>query len=437
MALDVRYLLNEIQEQYLEENPRPWIVGFSGGKDSTMLLQLVWKAISELDKNQRNRPIHVICNNTLVENPIILDYVDDVLEKIQAAAVLQGLPVTVSQTTPRLEDSFWVNMIGKGYPAPSNSFRWCTERLKISPTTRFILEKINSHGEAIILLGTRSQESSTRARSMKKHQIKGSRLRAHPLPNANAFAPIKDVTTDEVWQYLMQVSSPWGASNKKLISLYRNASGGDCPLVVDIKTPSCGNSRFGCWVCTVVKRDSSMEGLIETGEEWMEPLLEIREFLVESRDAHKQGEEFNIYRMKKRRNGADGVGPYYPWVRKKILTSILEAQKATQGDRPDAVFISHQELVAIQVLWYRDNIFDFSVAEIYNEIFDTQIDLSHLDENLVREKELLKEACEDNPEDFKLINDLLALQKSKVLLMKKRGLQNDLENKLDKFLAKA
>ncbi|MEM6805903.1 MAG: DNA phosphorothioation system sulfurtransferase DndC [Bacteroidota bacterium] len=435
MALDVKFLVSEIKEQYLDQGEQPWIVGFSGGKDSTMLLQLVWTALKEIPAEDRKRHVYVICNNTLVENPIILEYVDDVLKKIEEAAFAQELPITVDQTTPRLEDSFWVNMIGKGYPAPNNVFRWCTERLKINPTTRYILEKINSHGEAIILLGTRSDESATRAKSMKRHEIKGSRLRAHPLPNAHAFTPIKDVITDEVWQYLLQVNSPWGASNKKLVNLYRNASGGDCPLITDIKTPSCGQSRFGCWVCTVVRKDASMEGLIEYGEEWMEPLLEIREYLMMSRDAHKEGDD--NYRMKVRRNGAAGIGPYYPEIRKHILTSILKAQKVIQDEQPRTNLITHQELVAIQVLWYRDNIFDFNVAEIYNEIFEQELDLSQLDENLIREKELLKEVCKDNPEDFSLINDLLSLQKSRIILMNKYGLQKDMEKKLERFLAKS
>ena len=51
-------------------------------------------------------------------------------------------------------------------------FRWCTERLQISPTTKYITEKISKHGEAVILIGTRSDES-VRARSIKKHEVKG------------------------------------------------------------------------------------------------------------------------------------------------------------------------------------------------------------------------------------------------------------------------
>src|SRR5690606_5172091 len=166
---------SEIISQYLYDPnlTRPWIIGFSGGKDSTLLLQLVWNSLKKIPDELRTRKIFVVCNNTLVENPKILGFIDRTLHKIGEAAASQGLPILVHQTTPELENSFWTNLIGKGYPAPNSSFRWCTDRLKINPTTKFIKSKIEEQGEAIILLGTRSDESSTRSRSIKKHEKYG------------------------------------------------------------------------------------------------------------------------------------------------------------------------------------------------------------------------------------------------------------------------
>ncbi len=432
MSLNALELQNDIIEQYLEDdNARPWIVGFSGGKDSTMLLQLVWYAIKSLPEEMRTRKVYVVCNNTLVENPKIIEYTERVLVKIQQAAVEQVMPVYVQRTTPKLEETFWVNLIGKGYPAPNNIFRWCTERLKINPTTQFILEVTKQVGEAIILLGTRSAESSRRARSIKKYEIKGERLRKHVIPNAYVFAAIKDVETDELWRYLNQVPSPWGASNKELITLYQNANGGDCPLVIDTTTPSCGNSRFGCWVCTVVNRDKSMEALIANGEDWMDPLMELRELLASSRDDES-------LREKRRRNGTitEGIlGPYKASFRASFLKGLLKAQKEIQETYPEMSLINYQELVAIQVIWYRDNIFNYKVADIYNDIYDTDISLETADERLIREKELLKDVCGENTKDFELINELLSLQKTRTILMNSRGLQTDLENRLKQFVA--
>jgi len=418
----------EIADQYLhDDNPRSWIIGFSGGKDSTTLLQLVWYAVKSVPAELRTRKIYVVCNNTLVENPKILDFSERVLNKIQKAASEQSMPVYVSRTVPKLEDTFWVNLIGKGYPTPNNMFRWCTERLKINPTTQFILNKISEEGEAILLLGTRSDESSSRAKSIKKHTVQGQRLNKHVLPRAFVYTPIKHVTIDDLWQYLMQIQSPWGANNKELITLYKNANSGDCPLVIDKETPSCGNSRFGCWVCTVVKRDKSMEGLIGSGEEWMEPLIEFREMLVESRD--KEG-----WRELRRRNNDEGPGPYTPEVRALFLEKLLQAQHEIQKTEPEMTLINYQELVAIQVIWYRDCLFKYKVSEIYNKIYETKFSFEYEDERTKKEKELLKSICAERPKDYTLIADLLTLQKSKTLLMNNRGLQNDLENRIEQFI---
>lgn len=428
----IEAIKKEIQEQYFEDDGNiPWIIGFSGGKDSTMLLQLVWYALKEFPKeiSGQKRNIHVVCNDTLVENPKIVEYTNDVLIKIEKAAFEQGLPIFVTKTSPKLEDTFWVNLIGKGYPAPNNAFRWCTERLKISPTTEFIKTKISEVGQAIILLGTRKEESAARSASITNHTKEGTRLRKHILPNAFVFSPIQDIKVSELWQYLNQVKSPWGADNKQLNALYRNANGGDCPLVIDDTTPSCGNSRFGCWVCTVVKKDKSMEALILNGEEWMEPLMEIRDLLSDHRNDPD-------WRETTRRDGSDGIGPYRPVKRAEILEKLLRAQKEIRATDDTINLINYQELVAIQVTWYRDSIFNQSVAEIYNSVNGTQYSDNDFKDQLVFEKELLKESCKEHPEDVNLIEELLTLQRAKILMVKSRGLNNDLESHLEQFVKK-
>jgi DNA sulfur modification protein DndC len=426
--MDIKKISDEIIDQYLNDaNPRPWIVGFSGGKDSTMLLQLVWYALKKIDPHLRKRFVYVINNNTLVENPKILKYSEKIVALIAEAASQQEMPILAEHTTPRLEDTFWVNMIGKGYPAPNNTFRWCTERLKINPTTKFIKEKITENGEAIILLGTRLDESSKRASSIKKHEIYGTRLRKHSLPNAFVYSPIIEVKTDEVWQYLMQVDSPWGASNKELLHLYREADGGDCPLVIDTSTPSCGNSRFGCWTCTVVQKDKSMEAMIENGEEWLVPLVEIRDYLHETRYNHDCREVKYI-------NGERRVGPYKPEIRSEILKRILKAQKEISAIDSELELITYQELVAIQVHWFRKNIFEYNVGDIYYEVFNKSIHISTSDGKFEQEKMLLKDHL-GNDDKFKLVNELLDIQQSKTLLLNRLGIHNDIEIKLEQFIA--
>ncbi len=429
MAINIAHLENEIIDQYLyDENPtRPWVIGFSGGKDSTMLLQTVWNALRKIEPVLLSRQIYVVCNDTLVENPRIVKFINKTLKKVQAAANLQQIPLIVEETIPKMDDSFWVRLIGLGYPAPNKFYRWCTERLKINPTTRLITDKIGENGEVIILLGTRSDESANRAASIKKHEIKGQRLRKHQLPNAYVYAPLKDITTNELWQYLNQVPPPWGGNHKELVTLYRNANAGDCPLVIDDTTPSCGNSRFGCWVCTVVNKDKSMEGLIENGEEWMQPLADIRNFLVETRDNPEK------YRERKRRNGEIHErfwGPYTFETRVEILRRILKAQKALEATE-GVELITHQEMVLIQFHWFRDLFFKTKVSDIYNRIYKTQFDMSKQEEKQKQESDLLRKSCKQEPKDVELIHNLLALQKTKTLMMRKRGLLDDIERRIE------
>ena len=216
----------EIRAVYLGD-ARPWVIGYSGGKDSTTTLQLVWTALRAIPVESRTKPVYVISSDTLVETPKIVEYVDRTLAQINGAAKAEGMPITAHKVTPVTNDSFWVNVIGRGYPVPSTQFRWCTERLKISPANSFILDRVAEFGEVVVVLGVRSSESSTRAQVMSLHRISGSHLSRHTtLPKAFVYTPIELFTVDDVWTYLLQVPSPWGANNRDLVTLYRNAQAG-------------------------------------------------------------------------------------------------------------------------------------------------------------------------------------------------------------------
>jgi len=434
---DILHIENEILDQYMNDpNLRPWIIAFSGGKDSTTLLQLVWNALKKLDVKSRNREIHVVCNNTLVENPTILSYVKKQLELINDAAIEQSMPFTVAHTTPSLNDTFWVNLIGRGYVAPNIKFRWCTDRLKINPTTKYIQNKVSFYREVIILLGSRRAESSARAKSIERHENRGRRLSKHSLSGAYVYSPIKELSTQQVWFYLVESESPWHSDNTELAHLYRNASdNNDCPLITDISTPPCGMSRFGCWVCTVTRSDKTMEGLIAKGENWMIPLLEFRNMLAETIDRVNPNYDPHRYRMPVRRNYQEGLGPYWPRWRKRILEELLRAQATIQENRPDLQLITQQELATIQVLWHRDFIYEYDVSSIISEIYGVQMNFGKSSESIRKEKLLLKEACRKNPSDDELINNLLRAHKNRILLVTRRGLQKDIENILDEYLS--
>ena len=436
----IEYIIDEIKDQYMyaDDTYRPWIIGFSGGKDSTVLLTLVWLALKKIKEDilvpfQLRRPVYVVCNDTLVENPIISSYVDGVLSQIEKQARKEDLPIFVRKTIPKLEDSFWVNVIGKGYPVPNTAFRWCTEKMKIKPTARFITEQVDECGEAIILIGTRKSESATRARSIKKHEIHGQRLTHHTLlHNTYVYAPIKELMLEEVWYIINAIPCPWGSDNSVLFNIYMDASADDyeCPTVVTDKSHgSCGQSRFGCWVCTVVKDDKSMRSLIKNGREWMRPLYDFRMELDSERNILEN-------RMPFRRDGRRAVndmGPYIFKYRAKILKKLLEVQHELQQVDPKIRLISDQELIAIQVNWYRDFNFGYQVSEIYNSIYKESFIMEENVKNKL-EADLMREVCVNNPEEGELIEQLLLLQKSKSLMQRRRGLKNEIESRLKDFI---
>ncbi|PEJ58823.1 DNA phosphorothioation system sulfurtransferase DndC [Bacillus sp. AFS002410] len=289
-----------IKKVYLADS-RPWVVGYSGGKDSTVVAQLVFESLSELPKEKLHKKVYMISSDTLVETPLIIQSINTTLNRIQKEALTRDLPIETHKVKPIFENTFWSLLIGKGYPSPNQKFRWCTDRLKIEPADRFIMDKVDSFGEVIMVLGVRENESATRDNVLKSHTIEGKDLMRHStLSNAYVFAPIKSFSLDDVWDYLLNHTSPWGDDNFELHKLYQDSSSGECPLVIDknIKESagSCGNSRFGCWVCTVVTEDKALNGFINSGSDWMKPLLVFRNFIADIRDDRTR-------RMKYRMNG--------------------------------------------------------------------------------------------------------------------------------------
>lgn len=239
-------IVADIRDEYLSTaQHHPWIVGFSGGKDSTLVLHAVFEALLSIAPSRRTRAIHVVANDTLVESPLVMAHLHRALALVRDAARNLGLPVTVNVTRPDLEQSFWVNLIGRGYPTPNQTMRWCTDRLKIQPTSRYILDSVSRCGAAIVVLGVRRDESHSRRVSIERRKnLAGSNLTPHTdLPGAFVYRPIVDLTTDEVWEILASHLPPWGGTHEALVRLYREAEGGECPEVVGQSDAPC---HFAC-----------------------------------------------------------------------------------------------------------------------------------------------------------------------------------------------
>ncbi len=348
-----------MRSEYTKQHSDPWIIAYSGGKDSTLLLHLVWEVLLGLSKQERSRSIYVVGNDTLVESPLVINHLKKSMKVIGDASRKSGLPITTHLTEPYIDQTFWVNVIGRGYIPPTRNFRWCTDRMKIIPTNRLLKSIVNEHKRAVLLVGTRKSESQNRRRTMKKHGVEANKMNPHgSIKGCRVFAPLADLDDEDVWKILIQRKPPWGGTHRKLITLYRNAGGGECPLILTKEdAPSCGTTspRFGCWTCTVVQKDRSMRGVIDSGhkdQEKLEALADFREWLLELR-------EENSNRLPVRRDGktkfrADNtrvMGPFKLEVRKNILDRLKNLQKQVEE-----ILISSSEIEVIEDIWWRDEI---------------------------------------------------------------------------------
>jgi len=386
----IRETIEELKEQYLADD-RPWVVTYSGGKDSTCVLQLTLTMLQEVHaEGKDHKHAYVVSSDTTVEMPIIEKYLDAKLHEISDFAQKSGLKLSSHKLSPKVEESFWTLLLGKGYPAPTNTFRWCTERMKIDPATEFLTSLVNKHQSILMLLGVRSAESQARQTSIAKRKLNQRGLTPHEgIPDAYILSPIKHWTNEEVWTYLSNVKNqstplPW-TDHSYMMSLYDKGSGeGDCNIALNPDSPSCGKTRFGCWVCTVVEKDRSMEGMLHNGEEWMQPLWGYREKLYEWRkpDSGK--------RDTRRRNGSFGPGPFLPQTRRELLESLLQIEKETtqnyhqmKKDAPDynpnekVELIKDEEIKLIQENWDTDGDIQksaFRIAQQYGRLMDENVE---------------------------------------------------------------
>ena len=359
-----------------QHDKRPWMIGFSGGKDSTLLCCLVMEMLHRLSPEKRNKKVYIVSSDTLVENPIVKNYMHRMSEMINAVG--NKLNIQADIIYPKVEDTFWCKVIGLGYPTPEPpGFRWCTERLKVHPMNAYTFETIKNNGEVIILLGVRKAESTYRANNIRAREIEGKLLVPHnDIENAYVYNPLTEIPNEDVWKFLLKgdAKTPWGSDNKYLFSLYQGENLGEEQSVVGEidkeKIPITGNSRFGCWICTMVKEDKSLKAFIDRGETWLIPLRDYRNWMLQMRTTPGAREH-------KRRNGAMyrkadgslGEGPFTIETRKEMLRRLLRLEKDTGLD-----LITIDELKQIDLMW--DNEGDLSrrcLVDIYYEVKGTRL----------------------------------------------------------------
>jgi len=458
-----------IQKLYLSDDI-PWVIGYSGGKDSTAILQLIWCALLDLKRDDKcHKDVHVISTDTLVENPFVAMWVEKSLERMKEATEQQGLPIIPHRLTPAVKDRFWVNLIGRGYPAPRYKFRWCTDRLKISPSNTFINSLVDQRGEAILVLGTRKAESASRAASMEYYESIETNTRKADGLTANGsldrvwvYTPIAEWTNDDVWVYLNSVQNPWNFPNQDLMGMYQGATeGGECPLVVDKSTQSCGDSRFGCYVCTMVSEDKSMSAMIANDEEkeWMLPLLALRNE-IDVNDANRDKKLDKLRRDKSRRDfrrmngaltvhiskyGADIVpGPYVQKFREELLEKVLIAQKSVQKLGPAQVkgleLLPLEELEEIRRIWLEEKLeVEDSLPGIYERVLGKAYPGKNRAHHPILNEQILnklkKHCALQGDEDglmYQQIRSVMAIANKHKNQLRRANLANELNESLEK-----
>lgn len=405
---------NIIQEMMLvyQHDKRPWMIGFSGGKDSTLLCCLVMEMLKRLPAKKRNKKVYIVSSDTMVENPIVRNYMHKMSKMIGIAGAPLGIHSDIIY--PRIEDTFWCKVIGLGYPTPEPpGFRWCTERLKIHPMNAYTLNKIKNNGEVVLLLGVRKAESTYRANNIRSREIEGKLLVPHKdIENAYVYNPLVDIPNEQVWRFLLKDDglSPWGSDNKYLFSLYQGESLGEEQSVIgeidESKIAVTGNSRFGCWICTMVKEDKSLKAFIDRGETWLKPLREYRNWMLSLRTA-PGAREFkrrngSIYRKS---DGSLGTGPYTMETRKEMLRKLLKLEVDT-----GLSLITIDELKQIDIFW--DNEGDLSrrcLVEIYKEVTGKtlpwdQYKFPIFPDDVIDE---IKRLCDEYQLEFEMISKLI------------------------------
>ena len=430
-------IINEMMYVYKHDN-RPWLIGYSGGKDSSLLVSLVVETVFRLPKDERNKKIFIVTSDTGVENPIVKQYMHSSSAKINEFSKLNNANIRADVIYPDVAQSFWSLVIGLGYPTPEPpGFRWCTERLKILPMNRYTNNIIEEYGEVILLLGVRKAESLTRKRSISSREIEGKLLTPHSdIAKAYVYNPLTEIPNELVWEYLLKDNgiSLWGVDMKYLFSLYQGENLGEEQSVVGQvdkdKIPVTGNSRFGCWCCTIVKEDKSLQRFINNGSKELVPLREFRNWLVSIR-------QDPAFRDNKRRNGKVyqkasgeyGFGPFKMTARQEILRRLLILQKDTGFE-----LITNEELKMIDTLWdLEGDLTRRNLVDIYYEVFGERLIWDEYKEPLY-DFEIISElqnAAEDSEIPFELITKLIVMINSNKYIAKSSKLKKEFDRLLN------
>lgn len=301
-------------ELMVNKGLKHWVVMYSGGKDSTTALILILEAAK-----RQGIEVEVVYSDTQVEIPTLEKYAKKFLRYLK-----KELGVKTHIFEPEVKDTFWVNLIGRGYPPPHQGFRWCTSRLKINPADKFI-KSVPNKEETLIVTGVRFGESDARDERLNLSCQRGGECgqgvwyQHSTRLNVGYFSPIITWRECDVWDFLNFVAPTWGYPTQDLQDIYMGRE-----------------TRFGCWVCTVVSQDKTMQKIVTTQEQY-KPMLEFRDWLMVFGRLHKN----RVIRP----NGFPGRLSLA--ARKKILKRLSSVE-----EKMGTILLSESERKLIKNCWH-------------------------------------------------------------------------------------
>lgn len=286
---EVYEIIKNLREAYMDDaNNRPFVLCSSFGKDSCMLIFCMWTALIEIREefgiDALKRKVFIVSSDTGLEMPEVREYMYKCINAVQQEAIKERLPIETKIVEPDLNSSFAVKVIGKGVTISTGRSRRrnCTFWFKIEPMDKFIQEIVTQYGEVVIHLGVRHLESELRNEKIIKYRGDSNNegfIIPHTKPKQFVCHPIKNLSTDELWDTLKNYENdklPFGIPYSELFALYQNSN--ECPMQVSNQNKqSCGTNRNGCFVCQMIDEDKMLLFQRDVQKkEWAAPLLTFR-----------------------------------------------------------------------------------------------------------------------------------------------------------------
>jgi DNA sulfur modification protein DndC len=334
-----------------------WAIAFSGGKDSAATVTLVAHLI-ESGQIAKPESLTILYADTRQELPPLHTSALSILEALRNR--LQPLfregAFQTRVVLPELDHRYFVYMLGRGVPPPSNTFRWCTPKLKVMSMERELEALRQERGEKFLMLtGVRIGESAARDQRISMSCTKdggecgqGWFQQSTSKAIADTLAPIVHWRVCHVWDWLLHSDLELGFPTFEIAQVYgQDVSDGEEPM----------NARTGCIGCPLVQRDAALDRVVAQPQwAYLAPLQKLRSLYWEIKKPQyrhrKHGEINKDGSLAAKQNR---LGPLHMDARRFMLEQVLAIQAevniaANSLGKPEMSLINDEELTRIEEL---------------------------------------------------------------------------------------